>query len=67
MYLALLNSGDQGRALAGAKGFDTEGADGVIGKKTESAISAYQQSIGVQTTGKPSLSLLQSLRGTRGA
>ena len=50
-----------------AKGFDTEGADGVIGKKTESAISAYQQSIGVPATGKPSLSLLQSLRGTRGA
>ena len=47
-----------------AKWFDTEGADGVIGKKTESAISAYQQSVGLPITGKPSLDLLRSLRGT---
>jgi lytic murein transglycosylase len=45
-----------------ARGFDTEGSDGVIGAKTEAAISAYQASAGLPVTGKPSLELLQRLR-----
>lgn len=44
-----------------ARGFDTGGADGVIGPKSRAAISAYQSSIGVPATGDPSPSLLQSL------
>ena len=43
-------------------GFDTDGADGVIGSKTRAAISAYQQSAGLTVTGEPSLQLLQRLR-----
>ncbi|MDN5786094.1 lytic murein transglycosylase [Pseudorhodobacter sp.] len=45
-----------------AKGFDTEGSDGVIGPKTRSAISAYQASRGMVVTGEPTLDLLVSLR-----
>lgn len=44
-----------------AKGFDTGGADGVIGPKSIAAISAYQSSIGVPATGTPSPELLRSL------
>ncbi|MEQ3729512.1 MAG: lytic murein transglycosylase [Tateyamaria sp.] len=46
-----------------ARGFDTGGADGVIGPNSRTAISAYQTSIGVEATGDPSLALLQSLGG----
>ncbi len=45
-----------------AAGFDTDGSDGVIGKKTQAAISAYQQSAGLAVTGEPSLELLARLR-----
>jgi len=45
-----------------ARGFDSQGADGVIGRNTESAIRAYQQSRGLPVTGTPSQELLQSLR-----
>lgn len=45
-----------------AKGFDTEGTDGVIGPKTRAAISSYQSSRGMAVTGEPSLDLLASLR-----
>ncbi|MBL9050917.1 MAG: lytic murein transglycosylase [Tabrizicola sp.] len=45
-----------------AAGFDTGGTDGVIGAKTEAAISAYQASVGLPVTGKPSLDLLRRLR-----
>ncbi|MDW4498554.1 lytic murein transglycosylase [Sulfitobacter sp. D35] len=45
-----------------ARGFDTAGADGVIGSKTVAAISAYQQSAGLPVTGEPSLDLLNRLR-----
>ena len=45
-----------------ARGFDTQGADGVIGANTEAAISAYQASQGLPATGTPSLPLLASLR-----
>lgn len=48
--------------LLTARGFDTEGSDGVMGSKTKAAISAYQASIGVPVTGEPSLELLRRLR-----
>lgn len=44
-----------------AKGFDTDGADGVIGPNTKQAISAYQSSRGLPITGEPSIELLRSL------
>mgnify|MGYP002621394487 FL=1 len=44
-----------------ARGFDTQGADGVIGSNTESAIRAYQASRRLPVTGTPSRELLQSL------
>ncbi|WP_113911829.1 lytic murein transglycosylase [Roseovarius dicentrarchi] len=45
-----------------AAGFDTGGADGVIGSKTEDAIRAYQSSRGQPATGVPSQTLLSALR-----
>ncbi len=44
-----------------ARGFDTEGADGVIGSKSIEAIKAYQQSVGLPVTGEPSVELLRGL------
>ncbi|WP_209427888.1 lytic murein transglycosylase [Pararhodobacter sp. SW119] len=44
-----------------ARGFDTQGADGVIGNNTEAAIRAYQASRSLPVTGTPSQALLQSL------
>ena len=44
-----------------AAGFDTDGADGVIGPNSRAAISAYQASRGMAVTGEPSLELLRSL------
>lgn len=44
-------------------GFDTGGTDGVIGPKTQSAISAYQSSQGLPATGVHSVALLTLLRG----
>ena len=44
-----------------AAGFDTEGADGVIGPKSESAIRAYQRQNGLPETGQPSPGLLARL------
>ncbi|MEW9921654.1 lytic murein transglycosylase [Marimonas sp. MJW-29] len=44
-----------------ARGFDTDGADGVIGPNSRKAIAAYQSSIGVPATGDPSPELLRSL------
>ncbi|MGI1662823.1 lytic murein transglycosylase [Palleronia sp. KMU-117] len=45
-----------------AAGFDTGGADGVIGSNTTAAISAYQAQAGLPVTGQPSPALLQRLR-----
>lgn len=45
-----------------AKGFDTDGADGVLGPKSQAALSAYQASIGQPATGVPSPELLRSLK-----
>ena len=44
-----------------AAGYDTGGADGVLGKKTEAAIRAYQQAKGLPVTGVPSRELLAHL------
>ncbi|WP_372570290.1 lytic murein transglycosylase [Ruegeria jejuensis] len=45
-----------------AAGYDTQGADGVIGSNTTSAITAYQRAKGLPVTGQPSSALLQMLR-----
>tara|TARA_R110002051_G_scaffold50724_3_gene97912 strand:+ start:27849 stop:28874 length:1026 start_codon:yes stop_codon:yes gene_type:complete len=44
-----------------AKGFDTDGTDGVVGPNTRRAISAYQSSQGLPATGNPSIALLRDL------
>ena len=44
-----------------ARGFDTDGTDGVIGPNSRKAITAYQSSIGLPATGDPSPELLRSL------
>ncbi|UUV05458.1 lytic murein transglycosylase [Ruegeria sp. YS9] len=46
-----------------SQGYDTKGADGVIGKNTTSAISAYQSANGLAVTGEPSVALLRRLGG----
>jgi len=45
-----------------AAGFDTQGADGVIGDKTTAAIRAYEQARGLAVTGIASKALLTHLR-----
>lgn len=45
------------------KGFDTDGADGVIGAKSEAAIRAYEQAKGLKVTGVASKALLVHLGG----
>jgi len=44
-----------------AAGFDTRGADGVIGGNTRAAITAWQTRNGLPVTGEPSLELLRRL------
>ncbi|KRS15744.1 lytic murein transglycosylase [Roseovarius indicus] len=44
------------------RGFDTGGADGVIGPDTREALRAYQSSRGLPVTGEPSTELLAGLR-----
>ena len=44
-----------------ARGFDTGGADGILGTKSRTAISEFQTSIGLAVTGEPSQELLRSL------
>lgn len=43
-------------------GFDTQGADGVIGPNSEAAIRAWQQARGQTVTGQPSRAMLEQLR-----
>ena len=45
-------------------GFEPGLADGIIGKRTSAAISAYQKESGLSVNGKASLPLLVSLRAT---
>ncbi len=49
--------------LLTAQGYDTGGADGVLGAKSRAAISAWQAARGQTVTGEPSLALLAALRG----
>ena len=44
-----------------AAGYDTGGAEGVIGPKTVAAIEAYQRDSGLAVTGQPSAGLLAAL------
>ncbi|MEN8893995.1 lytic murein transglycosylase [Planktotalea arctica] len=44
-----------------ARGFDTGGADGILGTKSRAAISGYQKSKGLPVTGEPSQELLRAL------
>lgn len=44
-------------------GFDTQGADGVIGPNSEAAIRAWQQARSLPVTGQPSRAMLDTLRG----
>ena len=45
-----------------ANGFDAGPADGLMGNRTRSAITSYQQQNGLLVTGQPSQSLLQHLQ-----
>jgi lytic murein transglycosylase len=60
--LSLKDRKELQRRLTSA-GYDTQGADGVIGKNTEAAISAYQRANGLSVTGDPSVALLRQLGG----
>ncbi|MEO1109000.1 MAG: lytic murein transglycosylase [Pseudomonadota bacterium] len=60
--LTLEDRKDLQRRLTEA-GYDTQGADGVVGKNTEAAISGYQRANGLAVTGKPSIELLRRLGG----
>jgi lytic murein transglycosylase len=46
-----------------AAGFDTKGADGVVGKGTRAAIEAYERASGLPVTGTATRALLARLRG----
>ncbi|MGR3379104.1 lytic murein transglycosylase [Salipiger abyssi] len=50
------------QSLLTRAGFDTGGADGVFGSKTEAAIQGYQARSGLPVTGTPSRDLLLRLR-----
>ncbi|MEM6668062.1 MAG: lytic murein transglycosylase [Pseudomonadota bacterium] len=43
-------------------GFDTQGVDGIPGRRTRSAISQFQKSRGVLADGEPTITLLGALR-----
>lgn len=60
--LTLEDRKDLQRRLTSA-GYDTQGADGVIGKNSEAAINAYQRANGLPVTGDPSVTLLRQLGG----
>jgi len=45
-----------------AAGYDTEGNDGVIGRRTRAAIEGFQRARGLPVTGEPTLDLLALLR-----
>jgi len=51
------------QSLLTARGFDTKGADGIVGFNTRAAIRAYQKQAGLPADGYPTASLLAALRG----
>lgn len=57
------NDREQLQIRLSARGFDTDGTDGVIGPNSRTAIANYQRSIGQAATGDPSIALLRSLGG----
>ncbi|NIA67746.1 lytic murein transglycosylase [Pelagibius litoralis] len=50
------------QALLNAKGFDAGEPDGLVGRQTRAALSAYQRSIGEPADGYPTLELIEKLR-----
>ncbi len=50
------------QTLLNRAGFDTGTPDGVIGRGTEAAITAYETANGMPVTGQPSMALLRRLR-----
>lgn len=59
--LTLADRQDLQRRLTAA-GFDTDGSDGVVGRKTETAIRAYEAAYGLPVTGMATAALLARLR-----
>lgn len=53
----------QRQLLAG--GYYKGAVDGVVGKRTQQAIEAYQQDMGLELTGEPSAALAEHIRYTR--
>ena len=51
------------QALLNAKGYDAGKPDGLVGRRTREALSAYQRSVGEPADGHPTLEILQLLRG----
>lgn len=50
------------QALLNAKGFDAGEPDGLVGRQTRAALSAYQKSIGEPADGYPTMELIEKLR-----
>ena len=50
------------QALLNAKGFDAGEPDGLVGRQTRAAVSAFQRSIGEPADGYPTLELIEKLR-----
>ncbi|MBT4890637.1 MAG: lytic murein transglycosylase [Rhodospirillales bacterium] len=48
--------------LLTAKGFDTNGVDGMIGPMTRKAVRSFQAKVGIPADGYPSMELLEKLR-----
>ncbi|WP_420348219.1 lytic murein transglycosylase [Pelagibius sp.] len=50
------------QALLNAKGFDAGEPDGLVGRQTRAALSAYQRAIGVPADGYPTAEIIERLR-----
>ncbi len=48
-----------------SSGYYRGAVDGVVGKKTQQAIEAYQRAVGLELTGEPSAALAEHIRYTR--
>ncbi len=51
------------QTLLNAKGYDAGEPDGLVGRRTRAALSAYQRSVGEPADGHPTLEILKLLRG----